>query len=422
MEYAVRVEGISKLYRIGARFDPRTWRETITDAILSPFRRRPVRDAEDRDLWALRDISFDVHHGEAIGIIGQNGAGKSTLLKILSRITEPTSGCIEVHGRVSSLLEVGTGFHGELTGRENIQLNGAILGMTRQEVRSRFDDIVAFAEIDRFIDTPVKYYSSGMYTRLAFAVAAHLDPEILVVDEVLAVGDAAFQAKCLKKMGDATTQGRTVLFVSHNMPAVKSFCQNAVWLKQGRIVDLGDSASVVGRYLHSVSRVDLDDVARHIESLPPDPVFRLRSLRILQADRETTNVLNGEPMQIEIAFEAYTSTPGLHVYFQLLDLEETLILESIHNGDRNEMPFVEAGLYVATVTIPANFLAPRPYELRVFAGIVDVRSCFPDPIRLAIDVQQTGIVNRAFRLLGTGYHIPGIIAPHLEWQIERSAP
>src|ERR1051325_9261514 len=214
MDHAVQVDRISKLYRIGAIRDPRTLREIVTDV----FSRRPqVPRDEKRDLWAWRDMSFDVRRGEAIGIIGQNGAGKSTLLKILSRITEPTSGRIELHGRVSSLLEVGTGFHPELTGRENIQLNGAILGMTRREIRQRFDDIVDFAEIARFIDTPVKYYSSGMYMRLAFAGPAHLEPEILVVDDALAAGAAASKPKCPRKRGAAASHGRTVLFVSHNM-------------------------------------------------------------------------------------------------------------------------------------------------------------------------------------------------------------
>jgi len=413
-DIAVHVENVSKLYRIGLRRDSRSFRETITDLLM---RRREQEKEGERDLWALRDVSFDVPRGRAIGIIGQNGAGKSTLLKILSRITEPTTGRIVVQGRVSSLLEVGTGFHGELTGRENIALNGAILGMTRTEIRQRFDEIVAFAEVERFIDTPVKYYSTGMYMRLAFAVAAHLEPEILVVDEVLAVGDAAFQSKCLRKMNDVASHGRTVLFVSHNMPAVKSLCQEAVWLRSGEVVDRGDSASVVTRYLqHSASRSGRSDVAEIIANLPPDPTFRLHAVRLLQNGEETTNILNGDALQIEIAFEVFSTTLGLHVYFQLLDLEETVILESIHNGSRDEAPRVEAGRWIARATIPPDFLASRPYQLMIFAGIADVRALLPEPVRLTFDVQQSGLVNRAF----PGYQTPGKIAPLFDWQISRS--
>lgn len=414
-EHAVRVDAISKLYRIGAAFDPRSFRETLTDLVAL---RRRREEPGARDLWALRDVSFDVKRGEAVGIIGHNGAGKSTLLKILSRITEPTSGRIELHGRVSSLLEVGTGFHPELTGRENIQLNGAILGMTRQEIRERFDEIVAFAEVERFIDTPVKYYSSGMYMRLAFAVAAHLEPEVLVIDEVLAVGDAAFQSKCLRKMGDVASHGRTVLFVSHNMPAVRSLCQTAVWLKDGRVVDRGDSASVVNRYLEQArSRAGRDDVARRIALLPPDDVLCMHSIRLLQRGVESEVVLNGDPLEIEIAFEVLTTTLGFHVYFRLLDLEETVILESMHNGDVAEVPLVEAGRYVANAVLPADFLAPRAYQLLIDAGIADVRHCLPEPIRIAFFVQQSGIVNRAY----PGYQTPGRIAPHLDWNVRKMA-
>jgi lipopolysaccharide transport system ATP-binding protein len=413
-EHAVHVDRVSKLYRIGAQFDQRTFREAVTDFIAL---RRRTEEPGARDLWALRDVSFDVRRGEAIGIIGQNGAGKSTLLKILSRITEPTSGRIEVRGRVSSLLEVGTGFHAELTGRENIQLNGAILGMTRKEIRERFDEIVAFAEVERFIDTPVKYYSSGMYMRLAFAVAAHLEPEILVVDEVLAVGDAAFQAKCLRKMNDVASHGRTVLFVSHNMTAVKSLCRAAVWLRQGGVVEIGDAASVVTHYLqHASSRAGLDDVAEIIAAFPEDPVFRLDSITLRQHGQTSTALVNGEPIDVEIAFEVKTTTLGLHVYTQVFDLDEILLFESLHNGDTDAPPRVDAGRYVATMRIPADLLAARPYQLRVHAGIADVRSLIPEPVRINFDVQQTGIVNRAY----PGYPPAGRIAPRLDWRVERA--
>jgi len=260
-DIAIRVEGLGKQYRIGgpqARY--RTIRESLTEAVQAPFRRLSsvVRGQSsavaDETIWALKDVSIDVQRGEVVGIIGRNGAGKTTLLKILSRITEPTEGRAELHGRVGSLLEVGTGFHPELTGRENITLNGAILGMKRAEIDEKFDEIVAFAEMERFIDTPVKHYSSGMYVRLAFAVAAHLEPEILVVDEVLAVGDAEFQKKCLGKMKDVSGQGRTVLFVSHNMTAIQTLCTDAIWLESGRIVGQGDVAEQIEFYLNSHRR------------------------------------------------------------------------------------------------------------------------------------------------------------------------
>lgn len=247
---ALRVEGLSKLYRIGERRPPyRSLRESIAGAASALVGRR--KRAAPETIWALRDVSFEVASGEVIGVIGGNGAGKSTLLKILSRITEPTGGRVELRGRVGSLLEVGTGFHLELTGRENIFLNGAILGMKRAEIVRRFDEIVAFAEVERFIDTPVKHYSTGMYLRLAFAVAAHLEPEILLVDEVLAVGDAAFQKKCLGRMESVASEGRTVLFVSHNMGAVSNLCGRTIWLNQGRVECDGESQGTIRAYLES---------------------------------------------------------------------------------------------------------------------------------------------------------------------------
>ena len=257
-ELSIRVEGLGKRYRIGGKQEPySSLRDTITDAVTAPFRRagRLLRgDAHgaadlSQELWAVRGVSFEVPQGDVVGVIGRNGAGKSTLLKLLSRITEPTEGYAEIHGRVGSLLEVGTGFHPELTGRDNIYLNGAILGMRREEINRKFDEIVDFAEVERFIDTPVKHYSSGMYLRLAFAVAAHLEPEILLVDEVLAVGDASFQKKCLGKMGDVAKQGRTVLFVSHSMAAVQNLCTTGLVLSAGGVVFNGPIDEAIRTYL-----------------------------------------------------------------------------------------------------------------------------------------------------------------------------
>jgi lipopolysaccharide transport system ATP-binding protein len=255
-DIAIRCEGLGKRYRIGGYEHSKHLRDTLTHAMSAPFRR--VRSAFQGGgklaagidtFWALKDVSFEVKHGEVVGVIGRNGAGKSTLLKILSRITEPTAGRAKIQGRVGSLLEVGTGFHPDLTGRENIYLNGAILGMKRAEIRRKFDEIVDFAEVEKFIDTPVKHYSSGMYLRLAFAVAAHLEPEVLMVDEVLAVGDVSFQEKCLGKMGKVAKEGRTVLFVSHNLSAVQHLCNRAMLLRLGNVKALGSTLDIIGHYL-----------------------------------------------------------------------------------------------------------------------------------------------------------------------------
>lgn len=249
-DIAIQVENLSKRYRLGASEHYRMFRDAMVQALAAPFRRlREGPSDDERTLWALRDVSFQVNRGEVVGIVGHNGAGKSTLLKILSRITEPTTGQAVIHGRLGSLLEVGTGFHQELTGRENIYLNGAILGMRKAEIDRNFDAIVAFAELDRFIDTPVKRYSTGMYMRLAFAVAAHLEPEVLVVDEVLAVGDMAFQKKCLGKMDEVARHGRTILFVSHNMGAVQSLCPKTLWLQRGQVMEIGPTQQVLARYM-----------------------------------------------------------------------------------------------------------------------------------------------------------------------------
>ena len=298
----IAVSELSKRYRLGhlARYD--TLRDALGHGIrrLARFGREDRAGAAREDFWALRDVSFEVKRGEVIGIIGRNGAGKSTLLKILSRITEPTTGTIELRGRVASLLEVGTGFHPELSGRENVFLNGAILGMSRGEIRRKFDEIVAFAEVERFLDTPVKHYSSGMYVRLAFAVAAHLEPEILVVDEVLAVGDAQFQKKCLGKMRQVSSgEGRTVLFVSHNMPAVQALCQRALHLHGGRIVASGEVDPVISRYLA--------DMAPRNGRTEAGPVALGSSLKLVAIRLPETPVKSGEPLEFDLDLAAQRS-------------------------------------------------------------------------------------------------------------------
>src|SRR5438552_17111113 len=262
-DIAVRVDHLSKRYRIGHREPYRALRDTLTNAIYAPFRHigsasrrsRSRSDSSDASIWALNDVGFDIRRGEVVGVIGRNGAGKSTLLKTLSRITQPTKGHVEIHGRVGSLLEVGTGFHPELTGRENIYLNGAILGMHRAEIERKFDEIVACAEVEKFIDTPVKRYSSGMHVRLAFAVAAHMETEILLVDEVLAVGDAQFQKKCLGMIGDVARRGRTVLFVSHDMSAIQLLCSRAIRLGSGKIIGQGPAKQQVEDYLRVAKNI-----------------------------------------------------------------------------------------------------------------------------------------------------------------------
>jgi lipopolysaccharide transport system ATP-binding protein len=307
MPIAIRVDELSKEYRIGQRVERyKTLRESLASMASAParlFRRRSRRPVGAEQLWALRDVSFEIGAGEVVGVIGRNGAGKSTLLKILARITEPTHGTVEIHGRVGSLLEVGTGFHPELTGRENIYLNGAILGMRRAEIDRKFDEIVAFSEVEKFIDTPVKRYSSGMYLRLAFAVAAHLEPEILLVDEVLAVGDADFQKKCLGKMGDVAQEGRTVLFVSHNMPAVQALCARALLLRQGSVAIDGTTGDVLREYLGHLQAT----AAHAFENNPErrgDGVVRLTGARVLDGEgRPAQRLVAGTPMTLEFAYE-----------------------------------------------------------------------------------------------------------------------
>ncbi len=297
-DIAIQVENLGKQFRIGAKQERySTLRDTLVDGFTAPLRRigqlvrgRPVTTKASREIWALKDVNFSVNQGDVLGIIGRNGAGKSTLLKILSQITEPSAGQVELHGRVGALLEVGTGFHPELSGRENVFLNGAILGMSRGEIERKFDEIVAFAEVEQFLDTPVKHYSSGMYTRLAFAVAAHLEPEILIVDEVLAVGDIEFQKKCLGKMGDVAKSGRTVLFVSHNMAAVENLCTRGMVLRQGRVTFEGSAPQAISAYLEQNKTRMVANLEERTDRQGNGRV-RATALRIYNSAGEQTDII-----------------------------------------------------------------------------------------------------------------------------------
>jgi lipopolysaccharide transport system ATP-binding protein len=331
MKPAIRIQDLSKLYRIGDRQkgEYSTLRESIMSAAAAPWkwvqkwaRAKPSvayvemnGHSSANSIWALKDVSFEINSGEVVGIVGHNGAGKSTLLKVLSRITDPTAGRVEFRGRIGSLLEVGTGFHGELTGRENIYINGAILGMKRQEISHKFDEIVAFAEIDQFLDTPVKFYSSGMHVRLAFAVAAHLEPEILLVDEVLAVGDLAFQKKCLGKMGDIAHQGRTILFVSHDLGALQALCSRGLFLQKGRLVAEGSIGDVARAYLKILQTMASQDVRTRTDRRGRGDI-RLTQLKIVsQAEAWSSLLLTGSP--IEFIFEVSAVRTGLCCNFTI---------------------------------------------------------------------------------------------------------
>jgi len=339
---AIAVSDLSKRYRLGRRERNRTLREVISSGVAAPLRRvmrrrAPRRHAEELParLWALDGISFEVKHGEVLGIIGRNGAGKSTLLKVLSRITEPTSGEARITGRVGSLLEVGTGFHPELTGRENISLNGAILGMRRDEIQGKFDEIVAFAEVERFLDVPVKHYSSGMYLRLAFAVAAHLEPEILLVDEVLAVGDQAFQAKCIKQMEQIGGAGRTVLFVSHNLAAIRSLCSRVILLADGRVTADGPADLVIEQYLRRGGDLDGDvDLTKHPLRTPGmAPV--LRRVRLCDSrGHVVTSIPTGDALRVLIDLELPGAMRHVDVWLALHDAlgDRIALFSTVYEG------------------------------------------------------------------------------------------
>ncbi len=358
MGRAIEVERLGKRYRLGEYQTTGSLRDAATAALRRLGSGRRPHD----EIWSLRDVSFTVEEGHALGVIGRNGAGKSTLLKILSRITEPTEGVSRTRGRLAALLEVGTGFHAELTGRENVFLNGAILGMSRREMIRRFDDIVSFAGVERFIDTPVKRYSSGMYLRLAFSVAAHLEPDVLVVDEVLAVGDAEFQAKCLGRMQIAEREGRTVVFVSHNLDAISRLCADSIWLDQGSIVARGPTAGVVDAYLggqvERLAKAGFDDRGEAVA---------LRSVRITDTDGVAVKAARRDrSFVVEIRFDVRAPVPGLDVAMYVLNSRGVEILNEAWSDTARQRPSA-AGHYVARLTIPP-VLSAGEYVIGVWFG------------------------------------------------------
>jgi lipopolysaccharide transport system ATP-binding protein len=413
MSIAIRAEGLSKRFVIAAarqRHD--TLRDHIADRFTSVFRRGDAATSRLETIWALRDVSFEVKPGEIIGLIGRNGAGKSTLLKVLSRITEPTHGWAEIHGRIGSLLEVGTGFDRELTGRENIYLSGAILGMKKAEITRKFDEIVAFAEIDKFVETPVKRYSSGMYLRLAFSVAAHLDPEILLLDEVLAVGDAAFQKRCLGKMEEVAGGGRTILFVSHNMAAITRFCTRCIWLDGGKVRAEGETEALVSSYLSSGVQ-ESGELAFPDDKAPGSEYVRLSAIRLRDSTGAiASNIDARQPFTIEIEYRVLRRSAGLRVGLTLLTAEGSALLSSTDLESQPEDLVRERGLYVSRCTIPGDFLNYGQYYVSVGADFPMIQSHFFFDRGLSFLVERTG---------GVGGHIPdarsGMLRMRLPWDV-----
>lgn len=402
----ISIEQISKRFRIGERERYLALRDVLTRAIVSPFRRDPKRRKVDY-LWALRDVSFEVHEGEVIGLIGSNGAGKTTLLKVLSRITRPTSGYAEIRGRIGSLLEVGTGFHPELTGRENIYLSGAILGMTKRDINKKFDEMVSFAEVERFLDTPLKHYSTGMQMRLAFAVAAHLDPEILLVDEVLAVGDAAFQKKCLGKMGEVSRQGRTIVFVSHNMTALRSLCSSAVWLDGGRVTETGDAGSVIDHYLQENVTTNLESIWQDDQTAPGDHRVRLRSVRVIPFGDPNDQITVQTPLRIEFIYWNYTPGEVLNVSIFLNNLEGICIFNVA--SDFAPRP---TGLIRHSVEIPGGLLNTGSYSIDLLVVKDASAPIFRHNDAVAFEVLEG-------KIIGNWYgRVPGAVRPELKWVTE----
>ena len=417
MASAIVVRGLSKQYQLGQlQASYGTLRDTIANGVRR-LRSHEFHHAPKEKIWALDDISFDVEEGEVLGIIGRNGAGKSTLLKVLTRITTPTKGRAEIRGRVGSLLEVGTGFHPELTGRENVYLNGAILGMRRREITRKFDDIVEFSGISKFIDTPVKRYSSGMYVRLAFSVAAHLEPEILLVDEVLAVGDAEFQRRCLGRMEDYGASGRTVLFVSHNMQAMAQLCNRVIWLDNGSVLKDGGSTRIVADYLQDGLGVGAREVWPDVDSAPGNDVVRLLELRAIDEDGDLVDSVDvRSPVGIEITF-ALLRDAQVFPKLKVTDGRGDTAFNALDTSPHWLTPS-DSGTYVSTVWIPGDLLNEGLFT--VWASV-----CSPGAPRPFIHVTRS--VSFHVHDLAEGDSSRGVyggqwqgpLRPLLDWQTDR---
>lgn len=432
-ETAIKVENLGKMYAIGHEKQENylALRDIIANSMKSVFsttrnifsgKNNGLQGLDIEEFWALKDINFDIKQGDRVGIIGRNGAGKSTLLKILSRITEPTKGSISIKGRVASLLEVGTGFHPELSGRENIYLNGAILGMSRSEIKSKFDEIVAFAEVEKFLDTPVKRYSSGMYVRLAFAVAAHLEPEILIVDEVLAVGDAQFQKKCLGKMEDVSkNEGRTVLFVSHNMPTITSLCNRGILLEKGQIAKMGSTSEVVLHYysagISSPTYINYGTDNKR----PGDAFVKLNEVSIhTNGEIASPEIDIRQDFTIEIKFEVVNNPQKLRFcpFFYVLTADGTV---AFYCGFKERDITIEKGVYHASCKIEGNFLNEGTYfiNIGVNSGDAGIQVHLYEYNALSFNVKDP-IDNVPTRNIGYSSIIPGVIRPLLNWKIEKT--
>jgi lipopolysaccharide transport system ATP-binding protein len=418
---AIRAEDLGKQYQLGQRQRYQTFRDAIAETLAAPvraFRRSMAPDADAgrvRRFWALRHASFEVGHGEVVGVIGRNGAGKSTLLKLLSRITEPTEGRAVLSGTARSLLEVGTGFHPELSGRENIFLNGAILGMHRAEIRRKFDEIVAFAEIEQFLDTTVKHYSSGMYMRLAFAVAAHLEPEILLVDEVLAVGDAAFQRKCLGRMNDVAREGRTIMFVSHNMTAIQSLCPRTIWLKDGQISDIGDTHAIVGRYLRDAGGVVGERFWNAPADAPGSDDVRIRSVRLLSVDgRPIEQLMPRTAFDVEFTYWVLSPNLRLNLSMSVETQEGTCAFVTMTTLEpRWHGKVFPPGCYRSVCRIPANLLNDGGYRINVMFVRDSTVILHHEPSILSVDVHDD--LSGRSEWYGKWQ---GVVRPMLDWTTE----
>ncbi|MDH7480528.1 MAG: ABC transporter ATP-binding protein [Armatimonadota bacterium] len=425
MDSIVKVEGLGKKYVLGRRMPDRESYDTLRDIIWDAARkalcrlngRTPKQDGLSNELWALKDVNFEVGQGERLGVVGRNGAGKSTLLKIVSRITRPTTGKITIHGRVASLLEVGTGFHPELTGRENIFLNGAILGMGRAEIKRKFDDIVEFSEIERFLDTPVKRYSSGMYVRLAFAVAAHLDPEILLVDEVLAVGDIAFQKKCLGKMGEVTTSGRTVIFVSHNMAAVQSLCGRAIWLDHGRIAEIGEASKVVADYLQADATFLTEQVWDDISTAPGNDKVRI-CRACVRAENGGGQITVHTPFRLEFDYWNLEPDARIHLCLHIYNAQGVLVINPapVNEPVWHGRPF-PVGLFRTICCIPGDLMNDNTYRVNLMVVKDGGKVIYTHEDILAFDIFDDPETRGEWR-----GKVEGVVRPKLDWTTDLVIP